>query len=97
MWRSFTTNLLGTSTAGVLALPTGERRCFQDFRALSVCGFSESDYVASLSDLFHLLRDDQLLEFSSATGTPNPATQLLYRSVTSRTYDASGRDWTLLP
>jgi hypothetical protein len=71
MWRDFTTTLLGTFVKLGNDLTEEQKACFHDIRALTVSGRDIGpDYHARFSKFILMVRDDQLLEFSSATDSP---------------------------
>jgi hypothetical protein len=78
MWRSFTTSMRGTLAQNLDKFPEEQKACFYDIRTLNVGGGGMgSDYDTCLSTFQNMLRDNQLLEFISATESPLHAMQLL--------------------
>jgi hypothetical protein len=78
MWRDFTTGLQGAFAEETDTLAKDEKACFYDIRALTVGGsLVGPDNNRRLMRFLRMVRDDQLLEFSSAAECSLPSVQLL--------------------
>ncbi|XTI95162.1 hypothetical protein V2W45_1004383 [Cenococcum geophilum] len=67
MWRTFTTNLRGTSVKDFETLVNGKNDCLQDIRELNVDErHLGSDYYSNFRRFMDLLGDNQLVKFKSS-------------------------------